>query len=53
MAGLSGNVSVRLGDGRFLVTPHGLAKSDLRRRSWWRWMAGGAVFVVFRIPPAS
>ncbi|TDJ56009.1 MAG: class II aldolase/adducin family protein [Gemmatimonadetes bacterium] len=30
MAGLSGNVSVRLGDDRFLVTPGGLAKSDLR-----------------------
>lgn len=30
IAGLSGNVSVRLGDDRFLVTPSGFAKSDLR-----------------------
>ncbi len=30
MAGMSGNVSVRLGDDRFLVTPNGIAKSVLR-----------------------
>jgi L-fuculose-phosphate aldolase len=30
IAGLSGNVSVRLGEDRFLVTPSGFAKSDLR-----------------------
>ncbi len=36
IAGADGNISVRVGENRILVTPSGLIKADVSPEEWWR-----------------